>query len=310
MSQLKDMDVQIPAKATYYRLLSSPSVEQSLADTDLESLPLLSVASGDSSTSLSYINILPFKSASSLGGIEQERTGSKTYFEMKLDRSAGIVYIKMITSSSVQSKVLLRIHFIAFSEVYFIQHVNFAQLTYKYYTACQIQWQVAVKSTVDFFPNLTSALLLDVNTAHLSVPAIHTPRDAQVSSDPSWLLPGVQCCTPTSGLQCGEGFLNSSSHCNISNQGPGVTPLQEHIFNRKHREHIGEVRGTHESSAVNNNSTRALQYLINCPTELMFSQERYSLHASEVSVLRCVKDCPEQHTAIQLDWMSSKHSLL
>lgn len=102
MAQLKDRDVQIPAKATYYRLLSSPSVEQSLADTDLESLPLLSVASGDSSTSLTYVNILPSKSACSLRGIKQERMGSKTYFEMKVDRSPGTVCLKI--TSTVQSK--------------------------------------------------------------------------------------------------------------------------------------------------------------------------------------------------------------
>ncbi|XP_035529334.1 ankyrin repeat domain-containing protein 6-like [Morone saxatilis] len=88
MSQLKDMDVHVPAKAQYYKLLPSPSVEQSVADTDLESLPLLSVVSGDSSTSLAtYVNILPSKSTNSLGGPKQEQLGSRTYFEMKVDRS-------------------------------------------------------------------------------------------------------------------------------------------------------------------------------------------------------------------------------
>ncbi|CAK6977737.1 ankyrin repeat domain-containing protein 6 [Scomber scombrus] len=88
LSQLKDMDVHIPAKTQYYKLLSSPSVEQSVADADLESLPLLSVVSGDSSTSLAnYVNILPSKSTHSLRGTEQEQMGSRTYFEMKVDRS-------------------------------------------------------------------------------------------------------------------------------------------------------------------------------------------------------------------------------
>ncbi|XP_044231264.1 ankyrin repeat domain-containing protein 6 [Thunnus albacares] len=88
MSQLKDMDVHIPAKAQYYKLLSSPSVEQSVADADLESLPLLSVISGDSSTSLAtYVNIVPSRSTHSLGGTEQEQMRSRTYFEMKVDRS-------------------------------------------------------------------------------------------------------------------------------------------------------------------------------------------------------------------------------
>ncbi|XP_045917915.1 uncharacterized protein LOC123978621 [Micropterus dolomieu] len=80
------MDVHFPAKPQYYKLLPSPSVEQSVADTDLESLPLL--VSGDSSTSLAtYVNILPSKSTHSLGGPDQEQMGSGTYFEIKLDRS-------------------------------------------------------------------------------------------------------------------------------------------------------------------------------------------------------------------------------
>ncbi|XP_031177314.1 ankyrin repeat domain-containing protein 6 isoform X1 [Sander lucioperca] len=88
LSQLKDMDVHVPAKAQYYKLLPSQSVEQSVADADPESLPLLSVVSGDSSTSLAtYVNILPSNSTYSLGGPETEQMGSRTYFEMKVDRS-------------------------------------------------------------------------------------------------------------------------------------------------------------------------------------------------------------------------------
>ncbi|XP_039993260.1 ankyrin repeat domain-containing protein 6 [Xiphias gladius] len=88
MSHLKDMDVHIPSKAQYYKLLPSPSVEQSVADADLESLPLLSVVSGDSSTSLAnYVNILPSQSAYSLGNLVQEQMGRRTYFEMRVDRS-------------------------------------------------------------------------------------------------------------------------------------------------------------------------------------------------------------------------------
>lgn len=113
LSQLKDMDVRIPAKAQYYKLLPSPSVEQSVADADLESLPLLSVISGDSSTSLAtYVNILPSKSIHSLRGLEQDHQGSRTYFEMKVDRSPGMSmnriykvvkrdYFEMVLSSVV-----------------------------------------------------------------------------------------------------------------------------------------------------------------------------------------------------------------
>lgn len=76
MSHMKDMDVHIPANGQYYKLLPSPSVEQSEGDADLESLPLLSVVSGDSSTSLTnYVNILPSKSAYSLGSLEHGQMG-------------------------------------------------------------------------------------------------------------------------------------------------------------------------------------------------------------------------------------------
>ncbi|XP_034715060.1 ankyrin repeat domain-containing protein 6 [Etheostoma cragini] len=88
LSQLKDMDVHLPAKAQYYKLLPSQSVEQSVADADPESLPLLSGVSGDSSTSLATcVKTLPSNSTFSLGGPETERMGRRTYFEMKMDRS-------------------------------------------------------------------------------------------------------------------------------------------------------------------------------------------------------------------------------
>ncbi|XP_029973355.1 ankyrin repeat domain-containing protein 6 [Salarias fasciatus] len=88
VSQVNDLDVHISAEAQYYKLLPSPSMERSVAEAELESLPLLSVFSGDSSASLAtYVNILPSKSSHSLRGPEQEQTPSGTYFEMKVDRS-------------------------------------------------------------------------------------------------------------------------------------------------------------------------------------------------------------------------------
>lgn len=89
MSLLKDMNT--PKKAQYYKLLPSPSVERSGADADLESLPLLPVVSGDSSTSLAtYVNIVPSESSGhDLGGLGQERLRGGTYFEMRVDRSPG-----------------------------------------------------------------------------------------------------------------------------------------------------------------------------------------------------------------------------
>ncbi|XP_033991064.1 ankyrin repeat domain-containing protein 6 [Trematomus bernacchii] len=88
VSQLKDMDAPLPAKGQYYHLLPSQSVEQCAADADLESVPLLSVLSGDSSTSLAtYVNILPSRSSFSVGGPEPDMVAGRTYFEMKVDRS-------------------------------------------------------------------------------------------------------------------------------------------------------------------------------------------------------------------------------
>ncbi|XP_069392251.1 ankyrin repeat domain-containing protein 6 isoform X2 [Paralichthys olivaceus] len=86
MSHLNNTDVHIPTNSQYYKLLPSPSVELSEADADLESLPLLSVVSGDSSTSLAnYVNILPTKSGQ--GDLEHGQVGRRTYFEMRLKRS-------------------------------------------------------------------------------------------------------------------------------------------------------------------------------------------------------------------------------
>ncbi|XP_010785562.1 uncharacterized protein [Notothenia coriiceps] len=91
VSRLKDMDAPLPARGQYYHLLPSQSVEQCAADADLESVPLLSVLSGDSSTSLAtYVNILPSRSSVSVGGPEPDMVGGKTYFEMKVERSPDV----------------------------------------------------------------------------------------------------------------------------------------------------------------------------------------------------------------------------
>lgn len=84
------MDVHTPTEPQYYKLQPSSSVEQSVAEADLESLPLLSVLSGDSSTSMAtYVNILPFKSNNSAENSQLEQTGNRTYFEVKLNTSPG-----------------------------------------------------------------------------------------------------------------------------------------------------------------------------------------------------------------------------
>uniref|UniRef100_A0A671SQE9 Ankyrin repeat domain-containing protein 6-like n=1 Tax=Sinocyclocheilus anshuiensis TaxID=1608454 RepID=A0A671SQE9_9TELE len=60
MSKIQDLDVRMPAETQYYKLLHSPSVDHSLVDSDPEGLPLLSLISEESSSSLAtYVNVLP-----------------------------------------------------------------------------------------------------------------------------------------------------------------------------------------------------------------------------------------------------------
>uniref|UniRef100_A0AAY4APF0 Ankyrin repeat domain 6a n=1 Tax=Denticeps clupeoides TaxID=299321 RepID=A0AAY4APF0_9TELE len=60
MSKIQDIDVHLPGQAQYYKLRPSPSVDPSVLDGDPECLPLLSVVSEESSTSLAtYVNVLP-----------------------------------------------------------------------------------------------------------------------------------------------------------------------------------------------------------------------------------------------------------
>ncbi|XP_062413401.1 ankyrin repeat domain-containing protein 6 [Pungitius pungitius] len=92
VSQLKDRDVHIPAKARDYKLLPSSSVERSAAEADLESLPLLSVLSGDSNTSLAtHVHVPPCKSTNRPGGPEKKHKGARTIVEMKVDRAPGLI---------------------------------------------------------------------------------------------------------------------------------------------------------------------------------------------------------------------------
>uniref|UniRef100_A0A8C7H5R2 Ankyrin repeat domain 6 n=1 Tax=Oncorhynchus kisutch TaxID=8019 RepID=A0A8C7H5R2_ONCKI len=97
MTQIQDMDLHLPAHPQYYKLLPSPSVEQSVGDDgDSESLPLLSVVSGDSSSSLAnYVNLLSCPSPSPSithnaphsPAMDQGQGSGRKYFELKLDRS-------------------------------------------------------------------------------------------------------------------------------------------------------------------------------------------------------------------------------
>uniref|UniRef100_A0A8C1JPI0 Ankyrin repeat domain 6a n=1 Tax=Cyprinus carpio TaxID=7962 RepID=A0A8C1JPI0_CYPCA len=60
MSKIQDLEVRMPAETQFYKPLRSPSVDHSLVDSDPEGLPLLSLISEESSSSLAtYVNVLP-----------------------------------------------------------------------------------------------------------------------------------------------------------------------------------------------------------------------------------------------------------
>ncbi|KAL7862473.1 hypothetical protein SRHO_G00139140 [Serrasalmus rhombeus] len=90
MSKLQDMEVHLPAEAQYYKLLHSPSTDRSTGETDQECLPLLSVISEDSISSLAtYVNVLPKPAAAGSAGKSPEFDDlqGRKYFEVKLDSS-------------------------------------------------------------------------------------------------------------------------------------------------------------------------------------------------------------------------------
>lgn len=93
VSLLKDVHIQ--NQGHNYRLLpsssSSPSVEKSGPEGEPESLPLLPLVSGESSASLAtYVNVVPAGPGGPGGlGLGHEALRSRTYFEMRVDRSPG-----------------------------------------------------------------------------------------------------------------------------------------------------------------------------------------------------------------------------
>ncbi|MEQ2251282.1 hypothetical protein ILYODFUR_009280 [Ilyodon furcidens] len=92
LSLLEYMNISVPAETQYQNLLLSPSA----AETDPELVPLL--FSGDSSPTASTSTLRPRCSESSKS---VEQTGSRTYFEMKLDRCAD--YKEEPSSSNMSS---------------------------------------------------------------------------------------------------------------------------------------------------------------------------------------------------------------
>ncbi|MEQ2193125.1 hypothetical protein XENOCAPTIV_024250, partial [Xenoophorus captivus] len=92
LSLLEYMNISVPAETQYQNLLLSPSA----AETDPELVPLL--FSGESSPTASTSTLRPRCSESSKSA---EQTGSRTYFEMKLDRCAD--YKEESSSSNMSS---------------------------------------------------------------------------------------------------------------------------------------------------------------------------------------------------------------
>lgn len=94
MSKIQDLEVRMPAETQKYKLLRSPSVDQSLVDSDPEGLPLLSLISEESSSSLAtYVNVLPSPGAGPNNGgksLEFRDSRGRRYFEMKLNGSSGL----------------------------------------------------------------------------------------------------------------------------------------------------------------------------------------------------------------------------
>lgn len=94
MSKIQDLEVRMPADTQYYKLLRSPSADHSLVDSDPEGLPLLSLVSEESSSSLAtYVNVLPSPGpAPNTDGksLEFGDALGRRYFEMKLNGSSGL----------------------------------------------------------------------------------------------------------------------------------------------------------------------------------------------------------------------------
>ncbi|XP_066513095.1 ankyrin repeat domain-containing protein 6 [Hoplias malabaricus] len=88
MSKLQTMEKHSPAPAQYYKLVQTPSTDHSAPETDPECVPLLSVISEDSSSSLAtYVNVLP--NLGSPGNIpELEDLQGRKYSELRLDSSS------------------------------------------------------------------------------------------------------------------------------------------------------------------------------------------------------------------------------
>ncbi|XP_047193773.1 ankyrin repeat domain-containing protein 6-like [Scophthalmus maximus] len=246
MSHMKDMDVHIPANGQYYKLLPSPSVEQSEGDADLESLPLLSVVSGDSSTSLTnYVNILPSKSAYSLGSLEHGQMGGGG---ARFPSAGGFKSVSR--GYSIDTNLI--------------------------YSTCSLSILCYVD---DFFP---PQLLSDdyENTALFPLPTNHISDAPQGSADHLWQRPVVQDGPVAAVVPLyGEGISSSSSQSSISEQGPGLIPQQEHRYDRKH---FGDLTSPCRHEGIHTDSTRTLQCFIE-PTEPSFKQERNYLHAMEVT---------------------------
>ncbi|XP_077095262.1 ankyrin repeat domain-containing protein 6 isoform X1 [Siphateles boraxobius] len=111
MSKIQDLEVRMPADTQYYKLLRSPSADHSLVDSDPEGLPLLSLVSEESSSSLAtYVNVLPSPGPAPNTDVKSLEFGDalgRRYFEMKLNGSSDD-YLNLTAPSMVKHKPLSR----------------------------------------------------------------------------------------------------------------------------------------------------------------------------------------------------------
>ncbi|XP_067311878.1 ankyrin repeat domain-containing protein 6-like isoform X1 [Pseudorasbora parva] len=111
MSKIQDIEVRMPAETQHYKLLRSPSADRSLVDSDPESLPLLSLVSEESSSSLAtYVNVLPSPGAAPHTEVKSLEFGdalARRYFEMKLNGSSDDC-LNLTAPSTVKHKPLSR----------------------------------------------------------------------------------------------------------------------------------------------------------------------------------------------------------
>lgn len=65
---------------------------------------------------------------------------------------------------------------------------------------------------------------------------------------------------------------------------------KEFSYNKKYMKNYGELNSGQKHTGIYSEGPRALEFFINRPADLTFSQEKNNLHAKEVSALLWDKD--------------------